>query len=164
MKPQPSSEESLFHAALLLPTPARAAFLTGACTGDPALRARLEALLAAHEQSETLMATKVDAHQRSFLSNIATAPDEAVGQMLGRYKLLQQIGEGGCGTVFMAEQTEPVRRRVALKVIKLGMDTKQVADRSCSIAARDFNSARPSCPRLSTLRAGSRNPSNGWGN
>lgn len=53
-------------------------------------------------------------------------PDEAVGQTLGRYKLLERIGEGGCGVVCVAEQTEPVRRRVALKVIKLGMDTKQV--------------------------------------
>ena len=56
-------------------------------------------------------------------------PDEAVGQTLGRYKLLERIGEGGCGVVYVAEQTEPVRRRVALKVIKLGMDTKQVVAR-----------------------------------
>ena len=103
MKPQPSSEETLFQAALLLPAPARAAFLNGACAADPALRARLEALLSAHEQSETLMATKVDAQQPSFLPKITAVPDEAVGQMLGRYKLLQQIGEGGCDTVFMAE-------------------------------------------------------------
>ena len=57
---------------------------------------------------------------------LADTPDEAVGQTIGRYKLLEQIGEGGCGVVYVAEQTEPVRRRVALKVIKLGMDTKQV--------------------------------------
>ena len=56
-------------------------------------------------------------------------PDEAVGQTLGRYKLLEKIGEGGCGVVYVAEQTEPVRRRVALKVIKLGMDTKAVVAR-----------------------------------
>jgi len=56
-------------------------------------------------------------------------PDEAVGQTLGRYKLLERVGEGGCGVVYVAEQTEPVRRRVALKVIKLGMDTKQVVAR-----------------------------------
>jgi serine/threonine protein kinase len=52
-----------------------------------------------------------------------------VGQTLGRYKLLERVGEGGCGVVYVAEQTEPVRRRVALKVIKLGMDTKQVVAR-----------------------------------
>jgi len=56
-------------------------------------------------------------------------PLEKPGDRIGRYKILQQIGEGGCGTVYMAEQTEPVRRRVALKVIKLGMDTKQVVAR-----------------------------------
>jgi hypothetical protein len=54
---------------------------------------------------------------------IADAPDEAVGQTLGRYKLMERLGEGGCGVVYVAEQTQPVRRRVALKVIKLGMDT-----------------------------------------
>src|SRR5208283_3604334 len=56
-------------------------------------------------------------------------PDEAVGQTLGRYKLLERVGEGGCGVVYVAEQTEPLRRRVALKVIKLGMDTQQVVAR-----------------------------------
>src|ERR1700722_2978159 len=54
---------------------------------------------------------------------------EKAGDRIGRYKLLQEIGEGGCGTVYMAEQEQPVRRRVALKVIKLGMDTKQVIAR-----------------------------------
>jgi hypothetical protein len=61
--------------------------------------------------------------------DLADAPDEAVGQTLGRYKLLERVGEGGCGVVYVAEQTEPVRRRVALKVIKLGMDTKPVVAR-----------------------------------
>lgn len=57
------------------------------------------------------------------------APDETIGQKIGRYKILEKVGEGGCGVVYVAEQTEPVRRRVALKVIKLGMDTKQVVAR-----------------------------------
>jgi hypothetical protein len=61
--------------------------------------------------------------------DIPDARDETVGQTLGRYKLLERLGEGGCGVVYVAEQTEPVRRRVALKVIKLGMDTKQVVAR-----------------------------------
>ena len=60
---------------------------------------------------------------------LADAPDEAVGQTLGRYKLMERLGEGGCGVVYVAEQTQPVRRRVALKVIKLGMDTKAVVAR-----------------------------------
>ena len=114
----PSPEEGLFQLALAKPAEKRAAFLEAMCDGD-----------AAHEQSETLMATRVDAHQPSFLPDITAVPDEAVGQTLGRYKLLEQIGEGGCGVVYVAEQTEPVRRRVALKVIKLGMDTKQVVAR-----------------------------------
>ena len=62
-------------------------------------------------------------------AKLPEAPDEAVGKTIGRYKLLERVGEGGCGVVYVAEQTEPVRRRVALKVIKLGMDTKQVVAR-----------------------------------
>jgi serine/threonine protein kinase len=61
--------------------------------------------------------------------DVANAPDEAVGQKIGRYQILERVGEGGYGVVYVAEQTEPVRRRVALKVIKLGMDTKQVVAR-----------------------------------
>src|SRR5690349_22023872 len=61
---------------------------------------------------------------------VLTAPElENLGERIGRYKLLQRIGEGGCGAVYMAEQEEPVRRRVALKVIKLGMDTRSVIAR-----------------------------------
>ena len=60
---------------------------------------------------------------------LAEEPDEAAGQVIGRYKVWQKIGEGGCGAVYMAEQEQPVRRRVALKVIKLGMDTKAVIAR-----------------------------------
>src|ERR1700747_2620142 len=67
--------------------------------------------------------------QSTVRSATPEAQNEAVGQTLGRYKLLERVGEGGCGTVYEAEQTEPVRRRVALKVIKLGMDTKAVVAR-----------------------------------
>jgi len=100
-------------------------------------------LLAAHEQPETLLATPAEAvrlredasalqARPTIKPDLDDAPDEAVGQTLGRYKLLERVGEGGCGVVYVAEQTEPVRRRVALKVIKLGMDTKQVvAPLSC---------------------------------
>src|SRR5258708_12340343 len=70
------------------------------------------------EPNETAQATAVVA-----------AITEKPGDKIGRYKLLQQIGEGGCGVVYMAEQEEPVRRRVALKAIKLGMDTRQVVGR-----------------------------------
>src|SRR6201984_2021154 len=67
--------------------------------------------------------------QSTVRSATPEAQNEAVGQTLGRYKLLERVGEGGCGVVYVAEQTEPVRRRVALKVIKLGMDTKAVVAR-----------------------------------
>src|SRR5664280_1335908 len=118
-------EEALFRATLELPPGARGAFLDQACAGDSALRRRLETLLAAHDAPPTdpipIKATmKIEP---------AEASDEAVGQSLGPYKLLEKIGEGGCGVVYVAEQTIPVRRRVALKVIKLGMDTKAVVAR-----------------------------------
>ena len=130
MKPEPPREEALFQAASSLTGPARAAFLDGACHGDPALRARLEALLVAHEASAGVLA---DEPAREVLAPTIELPepiaDEAVGATLGRYKLREKLGEGGCGTVYVAEQTEPVRRRVALKVIKLGMDTREVIAR-----------------------------------
>ena len=125
----PSREEALFQLALEKTAEKRPAFLDAMCDGDLALRARLEALLAAHEQPETLLATQAAAARPTIKLDLADAPDEAVGQTLGRYKLLERVGEGGCGVVYVAEQTEPVRRRVALKVIKLGMDTKQVVAR-----------------------------------
>ena len=110
----PSNEEALFALALAKPAAKRAAWLDAECEGDPALRQRLEALLAAHEQPETLLATKADTACPTIKLDLADAPDEAVGQTLGRYKLLERVGEGGCGTVYVAEQTEPVRRCVAL--------------------------------------------------
>src|SRR6266481_2097167 len=122
-------EEALFQAAVQLTGAERAAFLNGACLGDNALRQRLEALLAAHDQPDNLVPTQAEAARATIKLDLADAPDEAVGQTLGRYKLLERVGEGGCGVVYVAEQTEPVRRRVALKVIKLGMDTKQVVAR-----------------------------------
>ncbi len=125
----PNREELLFQLALTKLAAERAAWLDRECGDDKALRARLDALLAAHEQPETRLATQAEAARPTIKLDLANAPDEAVGQTLGRYKLLERIGEGGCGTVYVAEQTEPVRRRVALKVIKLGMDTKQVVAR-----------------------------------
>ncbi len=122
MNPSPRTDEALFSDALARPASERAAFLDGACGGDVALRARLDALLAAHEGPESVMTS-------SPVTRAAPLPEEKPGDRIGRYKLLQQIGEGGCGVVYMAEQEEPVRRRVALKIIKLGMDTKAVVAR-----------------------------------
>jgi tetratricopeptide (TPR) repeat protein/tRNA A-37 threonylcarbamoyl transferase component Bud32 len=132
-KPQmpatPNREEALFQAASQLTGAERAIFLNGACLGDDALRQRLEALLAAHDAPDEISPTNKPDAVATMKVELADAPDEAVGQTLGRYKLLERVGEGGCGVVYVAEQTEPVRRRVALKVIKLGMDTKQVVAR-----------------------------------
>jgi hypothetical protein len=125
----PSPEEGLFALALARPPEKRAAFLDVMCEGDSALRQRLDALLVSHEQPETLLTTQADTARPTIKLDLAEAPDEAVGQTLGRYRLLEQIGQGGCGMVYVAEQKEPVRRKVALKVIKLGMDTKQVVAR-----------------------------------
>ncbi len=119
----------LFTAALGKPPAERASFLDGACYGDPALRQGLEALLAAHDKPEALPVAAPPSIVATIKLDLAEAEDEAVGKTIGRYKILEKVGEGGCGVVYVAEQTEPVRRRVALKVIKLGMDTKQVVAR-----------------------------------
>ncbi|MCC7374583.1 MAG: tetratricopeptide repeat protein [Verrucomicrobiales bacterium] len=124
-----SLEEVLFQQALAIPVQDRTGFLDAMCGHNAVMRQRLEALLAAHEKPETLLATRADAARPALELDLSGTPDETVGQTLGRYKLLDKIGEGGCGVVYVAEQTEPVRRRVALKVIRLGMDTKQVVAR-----------------------------------
>ena len=139
MPADPGSDETIFAAALQWETPAqRAAYLEEACAGQPALRARVEALLQASDAAQTFLERPVGGPRPTPGESAATVKvgfsellpaTEGPGTKIGRYKLLQQIGEGGCGTVFMAEQEEPVRRRVALKVIKLGMDTKSVIAR-----------------------------------
>src|ERR1043166_5254297 len=133
MPSDPQREAALFQAAAQLTGGARAAFLDQACQADAALRTRLEALLSAHDQSEGLLADAPPATdiKGTLKVEIPQTPpeDEAIGQRIGRYKILEKVGEGGWGVVYVAEQTEPVRRRVALKVIKLGMDTKAVVAR-----------------------------------
>ena len=106
----------------------RAAYLDGACRGDERLRAEVEKLLLAHDQAGAFLEDPVAPPQHSTIV-LPVPPTEKPGDKIGHYKLLQQIGEGGCGVVYMAEQEQPIRRRVALKVIKLGMDTKAVIAR-----------------------------------
>ena len=87
----------------------------------------VEALLKGHDQVGDFLE---NSHQTSALhARAGVSAGEKPGDRIGHYKLLQQIGEGGCGVVFMAEQEEPIRRRVALKIIKPGMDTKSVIAR-----------------------------------
>ncbi|MGO8698726.1 MAG: protein kinase domain-containing protein [Limisphaerales bacterium] len=127
--PVQQSEEALLRAAAELPPSVRRVFLDKACVGDTALRERLESLLAAHDQTNRSLPSDEAASRGTIRIDMPDALDEAVGQTLGRYKLSEKIGEGGCGAVYVAEQTQPVRRRVAVKVIKLGMDTKAVIAR-----------------------------------
>ena len=117
----------LFTEALQLPESRRADFLRQQCAGDEELCHKVEALLRAHERSGGFLETPVIGLPAE--SDRTTPIGEEPGDRIGRYKLLQQIGEGGYGVVFMAEQEEPVRRRVALKIIKPGMDTRSVVAR-----------------------------------
>jgi hypothetical protein len=107
--------EALFDAALKFKLEEREVFLASACGGDAALRRQVEELLEAAGDAEAFLPT--DPRTISVQGPLT----EKAGDRIGRYKLLQQIGEGGCGVVYMAEQEEPVRRRVALKVIIDGL-------------------------------------------
>jgi serine/threonine protein kinase/plasmid stabilization system protein ParE len=124
---QNQSLERIFNAAVEKGTPAeRSAFLDGACGSDADLRVRIEALLQAHDQAGSFLDSPALESDATLESPGAS---EGPGTKIGRYKILQLIGEGGFGSVYMAEQEEPVRRKLALKIIKLGMDTKQVIAR-----------------------------------
>ncbi len=129
--PEPSEREiEVFNAALELPAAERGAYLDQVCAGDAALRGRVEELLQAGDKAGTFLQSPAAVPPGpGGTIRLALTPAEKPGDRIGRYKLLQQIGEGGCGMVYMAEQEEPVQRRVALKVIKLGMDTKSVIAR-----------------------------------
>src|SRR5262249_35573801 len=126
MDKQPVSARAVFDRALEIEPPGeRRAYLEEACAGNPGLREKVEGLLSAYEAAGSFLEPAA-----SLL--VSTAEDrthERPGTVIGPYKLLEQIGEGGFGVVFMAEQTQPVRRKVALKVLKPGMDTKQVVAR-----------------------------------
>lgn len=144
------NEETLFHEALARPAAERAAFLDQACAGQPELRAAVEALLAAHEASGSLL-DKLPAEvggtvdSEHFTGEFTPKPEgapipsgptvelrtkiEAGLVILGRYTLQEKIGEGGMGEVWVARQTEPVKRKVAIKLIKTGMDSKAVLAR-----------------------------------
>jgi serine/threonine protein kinase/tetratricopeptide (TPR) repeat protein len=141
------SDETLFHLALEKPTAERAAFLEQACGGDEARRRRLEDLLRSHETPDSFLVnsgvnpeptsdsdpSQIDNVGRPVKSDVEsngrTLPKDGPGSFIGPYKLLQPIGEGGMGTVYMAEQRAPVHRMVALKLIKAGMDSRQVLAR-----------------------------------
>src|SRR5688572_14529118 len=123
----PSPLEVIFFAALEKGTPPeRAAYLDEACAGDAALRRRVEKMLAAQSQAHSFLEQPAAA-----LGTTVDLPPviEDPGTVIGPYKLVEQIGEGGMGTVWLAQQTEPVKRVVAVKLIKAGMDSKQIITR-----------------------------------
>ena len=136
-------EKELFESAVELADPAaRSAFLDQACSGNPAIRDRVEKMLAVHASAEEFFRVS-PVHLTSgaggpHLTPIRALPraqspvgavGSACGTVIGRYKLLRRLGEGGCGVVYEAEQERPLRRRVALKIIRLGMDTEKVIAR-----------------------------------
>jgi serine/threonine protein kinase/Tfp pilus assembly protein PilF len=119
-------EREIFDAALAIADPARrTAYLAEICAGDQSLLRHLEGLLAMHRE----LGSFLESPAPSPAVTAEHPPTEGPGTVIGPYKLLEQIGEGGMGLVYVAEQTQPVRRRVALKVIKPGMDSRQVIAR-----------------------------------
>src|SRR5262245_50122459 len=136
----PSPLEAIFFAALEKGSPQeRTAYLNEACASDPDLRRRVEKMLAAQAQAGSFLESPAadlpsppwgrGAGGEGVRPTVDDPITERPGTVIGPYKLLEQIGEGGFGVVFMAEQQEPIRRKVALKVIKPGMDTRQVIAR-----------------------------------
>jgi serine/threonine protein kinase len=135
MPAEPRSLKEVFLAALAVGPEERVAWLEQACGPDADLRRQVELMLAAHDRPQSLLDRLApDAAGPGLPSSgaVATAPEpisERPGTVIGPYKLLEQIGEGSFGVVFLAEQTQPIRRKVALKILKPGMDTRQVVAR-----------------------------------
>lgn len=122
MSDKPFDEEAIFKVACQIQSPqARSAYLNQVCGDNLAALERISALLRAFDEESHFLCSPPPGIEPTEL----TALTEQPGDTIGPYKLLQQIGEGGMGVVYMAEQTHPVERRVALKIIKPGMDTRQ---------------------------------------
>jgi WD40 repeat protein/serine/threonine protein kinase len=126
MSDAPHHETEVFAEALRVPADERATFLTGACGADREMRKRLESLLQMEDRIGDFLK---DPAQSSGVSVLLDTVDGRLPKRVGRYRLLEKIGEGGCGVIYLAEQAEPVRRQVALKIIKPGMGTKDVIAR-----------------------------------
>src|SRR5262245_34998782 len=127
MTASPPDNEAIFHTARDIPNlDRRRKYIREACGGDETRIAFVEALLAAADTPDSML----DHPAGSYTGGTTDQPvREAVGTAIGPYKLIEEIGEGGMGTVWMAQQTEPVKRLVAVKLIKAGMDTRQVLAR-----------------------------------
>ena len=136
MAERPDRAREIVAEAVLRPAAQRTAWIERACAGDDELLARVRALLPAMEEiasAESVVETSPSPSHTAaptvYSARGSAGPSEGPGTIVGPYRIIQLIGEGGFGSVFMAEQEKPVRRRVALKVIKLGMDTRQVVAR-----------------------------------
>ncbi len=124
---QPQEETLFAEASQMLDPEQRRAYLDRQCSGNAVLRQRLETLLEGASLAERFFSEGAAALEAARAAS--SVPGEKPGDRISHYKLLEKLGEGGCGVVYMAEQEQPVRRRVALKVIKLGMDTRRVIAR-----------------------------------
>jgi len=126
------SEEEIYYAALKEPPEGRSAYVKAACGDDLELLERVESLLKIRETTNNFLESPPFIDQPLLSSGLLTEnefPEEQPGTIIDRYKLLEKIGEGGMAVVYMAEQETPIRRKVALKIIKLGMDTRSVIAR-----------------------------------
>jgi serine/threonine protein kinase len=123
--------ETVLAEAVEIAAPAeRQAFVERACAGDRALQGRVERLIARHFQAGSFLERPAQGFDREATRGEESPTDaEQPGTVIGPYKLLEQLGEGGMGLVFVAEQERPIKRRVALKLIKPGMDSRQVIAR-----------------------------------
>src|SRR5262245_23700802 len=122
-------DEAIFHAARNIEAPeVRAAYLAQVCGEDDGLRREVEVMLSAYDRERGFLESSPFDHDEVATAAWPPSP-EAPGTVIGPYRLLEQIGEGGFGVVYMAEQSTPVRRKVALKILKPGMDTRQVVAR-----------------------------------
>ena len=119
---QSKSEETIFCEALEIPVEQRAEFLQHACAGNPELLDSVKGLLQLHDTEEDFLDTPA-------IGFVAESVDEKTGDRIGSYVLECQIGEGGFGVVWQANQLEPIKRRVALKIVKLGMDSESIVER-----------------------------------
>jgi hypothetical protein len=120
------NEEVIYYEAIGKAPAEREAYLRAACSQDTALLARVRALLEARNVRDGFLESVPWDPAITLDTSVVT---EGSGTVIGRYKLLEKIGEGGMAVVYMAEQEQPIRRKVALKIIKLGMDTRQVIAR-----------------------------------
>src|SRR5215471_9807855 len=127
MTPNSGRVIEIFTEALQLSIEERVAFLDRVCARDQGMRRKIEALLRSNDRAGAFLEKPPTLSIGEAREKVSAG--EKPGDQVGRYRLVQQIGEGGCGVVFMAEQELPVRRRVALKVVKPGMDTKSVIAR-----------------------------------